>query len=138
MPAFSDGNSAIEHVYPQIFPTLSHGERVCPVDTPNCSLRPVTFFLSHDSTAVLHSILIFFPVSSFPSYFWSCFGSSPIRTNYKFVILPPSPYLLPLFPLLYLHQHQSILTFTTAIRRFPAETLQPVSIFHCQILKMFF
>ena len=67
MPAFSDGIMPQKHLYPQILPTPTHVGRVWPVLTSSGVLCPVTLFLPHDPDALLHSVTVFFSVSSFLS-----------------------------------------------------------------------
>ena len=64
MPAFSDGIMPQKHLYPQILPTPTHVGRVWPVLTSSGVLCPVTLFLPHDPDALLHSVTVFFSVSS--------------------------------------------------------------------------
>ena len=64
MPAFSDGIMPQKHFYPQILPTPTHVGRFWPVLTSSGVFCPVTLFLPHDPDALLHSVTVFFSVSS--------------------------------------------------------------------------
>ena len=113
MPYFSDENSSIKPLYLQILPTLLHVRRFCPITTQQrCGSRRPVSLLTNDPAALLHSIAVFFPVSSiFSPSFGPILAASPILTNYKFVSCHQRwTYLLPLFPLLYLCQHKSALS----------------------------